>query len=322
MNYLKSLSGLLLFAFLAGCFGSPQTSLPAPTKEGEPVRSSEEYAAIKERNKDRPEVLESSKRRYSGTACEKEDRDHDCKDQCRDIYTNRGDRDDCEDLSVMQIEMLDQLHELLEKPDADDLADEVDPDDFKVYLNVSIAALDKLVGRYSSRKAEEFLIWMIDDERIADIFEDEDDDHETLKALLKNLDSWSNDDDIYKPFIEKIGRDTLMDMAVSNEKIAEWFQDFINEENSNCEKDEVDLECWAVYCKIGEAMDDDYRDDWLDFEEFEDYVEEIIEEWGCLQPADPDGSNCLWNSDGDKGIEDVGDVDDWVKDLCTGAGML
>ena len=318
MNYLKSLSGLLLFAFLAGCFGSSQTPL-YPVKEGDPVRSGEEYDARKERDPNRRDVLADSRKRFSGKACEEEDRDHDCKDQCRDIYTNRGDRDDCEDLSVMQIERLERLHELLEKPDADDLEDDVDSEDFDVYLNVSIAALDKLVGKYSSRKAEEFLIWMIDNERIAEIFEDEDDDHETLEALLKNLDSWSGDDEIYKPFIEKIGRDTLMDMAVSNEEVASWFQDFINEENKDCEEDETDLECWTVYCKIGKAMDDDYRDDWLDFEDFEDYVNDIIEEHGC-EPAEGvelDGTNCLWFSEGDDSKEDVGDVDDWVDDLCT-----
>ena len=327
MNYLKSLSGLLLFAFLAGCFGS-QPPLPDPAKEGEPVRSSKEYEEIKKLDENRRDVLADSRKRFSGKACEEEDRDHDCKDQCRDIYTNRGDRDDCEELSVMQIERLERLYELLEKPDAEDLEDEVEPEDFDVYLNVSIAALDKLVGKYSSRKAEEFLIWMIDNEKIAKVFKDEDKDHGTLEALLKNLDSWSKDDEIYKPFIENLGRDTLMDIAVSNEEVADWFQDFINEENSDCEKDETDLECWTVYCKIGEKMDDDYRGDWLGFKDFKTYVNDIIEEYGCELPEgvnfveyDARPEKCRWpkkDDDNDvKGLEDVRDVDDWVDDLCT-----
>ena len=189
MKYLKSLSGLLLFAFLAGCFGSPVGNNPDPVN-----RSDEEYERKKQEDENRDAKLKDVR---MGRTCENEDRDHDCKEQCGDIYTRRGDRDDCEELSVAFIERLEMLHEQLE--DADDLED-IDPDDFDIYVNLSIAALDKLIGRYSSREAKDFLVWMINEEEIAKVFEDEDDDHETLEALLKRLKSFSGND-IYEPFV-------------------------------------------------------------------------------------------------------------------------
>ena len=302
MSYFKSLSGLLLFAFLAGCFGSPVGNNP-------PVdRSDEEYEQRKLDDEDREETLGIVR---TGRTCDKEDRDHDCKEQCGDIYTRRGDREDCEELSVAFIERLEKLHEQLK--DADDLED-IDPDEFDIYVNLSIAALDKLVGRYSSREAKDFLVWMISEDAIAKVFEDEDDDHETFEALLKRLESFSGSD-IYKPFVEKIdGGDTLMEVAVDsgNEEIIGWFQDFINEKNSACDRDETSLGCWDVYCKIGKVMEDSYRDDLLDVEDFDNYVEDIIEEG---TNGDDTGSGNKWNT---TEIEDVGDVDDWVDDLCGG----
>ena len=53
----------------------------------------------------------------AGRTCEDEDDNrHDCVEQCRDIYSRRSDRDDCEELPIRQIEVLADLHELLEDP--------------------------------------------------------------------------------------------------------------------------------------------------------------------------------------------------------------
>ena len=91
MSYFKSLSGLLLFAFLAGCFGSPVGNNP-------PVdRDNQAYDDKIKGDENREAKLEIVR---TGRICEKEDRDHDCKEQCGDIYTRRGDREDCEELSV------------------------------------------------------------------------------------------------------------------------------------------------------------------------------------------------------------------------------
>ena len=71
------------------------------------------------------------------------------------------DRDDCEELPVEQIDRLADLHETLEDPDDDDL-EEIDLEDFDVYLNVSIEAFEDLVRKYNSREAKSFLYWMVD----------------------------------------------------------------------------------------------------------------------------------------------------------------
>ena len=314
MNYLKSIGSILVFSFLTGCFGPPQ----ANNNPRQVVnRDDAYYDRRRETDPDRRAVLDRTRTKYSGRACEDEDRDHECKEQCRDIYSRRGDRDDCEELPVAQIDRLEKLHDLLEDPDKDDLEDDVDHDDVDVYLNVSIAPLDRHIGRYSSREAKEFLLWMIDNPDIAKVFEKEDDDYEALDTLLKRVEGFSGNDH-HVPFIEKVdGSDRLMEVAIAsgNEEVIEWFQEYIHQHNSDCDDDETSSNCFAVYCKIGDGIDDDSADDWLSFETFEDYINDIIDE---------ETNGTAWSPSskrpgGADPYEDSRDLDeDWVDALCSG----
>jgi len=307
MNYLKSI-GLLLLV-LTGCPPSqpPRVNIP----------KDRDYESRKTNDRDRLNVLTDSKKRHRGKSCEEEDRNHQCREDCRDIYSRRGDRDDCEELPVTQIDELIKLHELLEDPDEDDLNDEVSHDDFDVYLNVSIAPLDRHIKKYNSKDAKIFMKWMIENPDIAKIFEKEDDDYKSLKEILKEIQDFSGDNEIHLPFIENIdGGDELMTLAidVGGEDIIEWFQDYINEEHSDCEDDETSSNCFKVYCKIGKDIGDDSADDWLSFETFEDYINDILEE-------ETNGNNWSPSNKSPSGsdpYEDSGDLDDWVANLCGG----
>ena len=279
------LTGLLFLAMsLTSCFGPGVTTQTTPGDNNNRPRTVDRdpgyYDDRKTRDEDRDRVLRDSRSRYKGKACEDEARGHDCKDQCRDIYTRRGDKEDCEELSVSQVEVLHELHELLEDPDDDALA-EIDDEDFDVYLNISIDPLDKLIGRYSKKEAREFLIWLIESESSANVFEKEDEDFKAFENLLENISGNISGTTIYEPFLAKLdGSDKVMEVAIESgsEEIIEWFMDFINEKNSDCEEDEEDVDCFKMYCKIGDDIDSDYRDDWIGFEQFEDYIDGIIEE--------------------------------------------
>lgn len=305
MNYIKSIAGLLLIAFLTGCFTAPPV-----TDTGITIRDNDEYDQRKKDDEDRDQVISDSRRRLGGNECEDEDRNHDCKDICKDIYNRGDDRDDCEKLTVRQVEALEELHELLEDPDDDDLA-EVDKDDFDLYLNVSIDPFDRLVGKYSSREAKEVMLWVIEDEDVAEIFEDEDDEYKTLEALLKRI-----GDDRDKPFTAKLdGKDRIMEVALdSSEFIVEWFMDFI-QENTACNGnnvDETDKQCFEVYCQIADVMDEDYQYAWLDdFGSFEGYIDDVIEEGTNSSASNP----YVWGPNNE--YEDSGDLDEsWVDALC------
>lgn len=321
MNYVRSTGLIFLFAFLAGCFGPPTGTGDGNDNNprfSDPIER--DYDARRERDREeRTRVIRDSRQRRSGNVCEDEDRGHDCEDICRDIYSRRADREDCEELTVSQIEVLEELHELLENPDDDDLAS-VDSSDLEVYLKISIDPFDKLIGKYSSREAKEVMIWLIENDDITEIVRDEDDDFQALEELFENINSaGSTGDDIYKYFTAKLdGSDKVMEVAVESggEEILDWFTEFINEENSDCSDDETSAKCFTIYCKIGDSMDDEYRDDWLGFENFEEYVDDIIQE-GTNSPSSCGNKSC-WGVDSPDSddYEDIGDIDDWVEDLC------
>ena len=319
MNYLKSISLMLLFAFLAGCFGSPPNTNTLPPID---ERGDDYYRDRKERDKDRDDVIRRSRDRYRGsTTCEEEledDRNHDCKDLCRDIYSSRSDKEDCEELAVAQIERLEELHELLEDPDDDDLAD-VDFEDFDTYLNISTRPFDKLVGRYSSREAEEMLLWIVENDDVAHVIEKEEDDYSTLKKLLDSAHSGgdTNSAKIHEYFTEaEVDGDPLMEYVISqgNDDAMEWFMKFINDEYSACDDETSDTCFNDVYCAIGTDIDNDLSEDWLDFEKFEDYINDVID---CLNDGECSWlNNWVTSENSDDYVEDLGDWDEEWTDLC------
>ena len=305
MNYLKSIGLLLLVSFLTGC------------PPAQPPQLLRDYDERKRNDPDRRNVLTDSRERHRGRTCEQEDRDHQCKEDCRDIYSRRGDREDCEELPVTQIEELIKIHELLEDPDEDDLADDVEDEDFEVYIKISIAPLDRLIGKYNSKDAKVFMKWIIENDNIAKVFQKEDDDYKAFERLLKEIKSFSGDDEIHLPFTSNIdGSDKLMEVAidVGGEEVLEWFHDYINEEHSDCE-DEASSGCFAVYCKIGDGIDNESAEDWVNFETFQDYIDDIIGEEVNGDAWAP-SSKRPGESDPYENSRDLDD--DWVDNLCSG----
>ncbi|MCZ0933387.1 MAG: hypothetical protein OXJ52_09600 [Oligoflexia bacterium] len=298
--------------------------------DGSGVREDEEYDRRKDDDDNRGSVFDRSRSRRSGNICEDEDRDHECKEQCKEMYRRIGDRDDCEELTVAQIGVLFELWEFLKEPDEDDLP-HIDAEDFDVYLNVSISSLDNLVDDWNNRETKEFLYWMINNENIAKIFEKEDNDYKTFTAILKNLNGNFGSSTIYEPFLQKIERDKLMEVAIDsgNEMVIEWFMDYINDENSDCKDEDVSKDCFEVYCKIGKGIDEDFMEQWLDYPVFEDHIDDIIQNGvNATNPgaAGGDATNDINSSgwtfgDDDGEFENFGDIsDDWVTDLCHDLG--
>ncbi len=316
MNCLRVALISLLLVYVGSCFGPPAVE-----------RTENEYEVKKANDENRDEVIKRTARTIRGDTekCEDKNKSHDCYEYCKDMYRSRGDRGDCEELTVAQVEALWDLYELLKNPDAEDLSG-VDKDVFDLYLNVSIRSLDSLIKKYNSRDAKEFLMWLIENEDIAKIFEKEDDDHKSLEALLKKFSGSysSNDHGISEPFLKRLDGDKLIEKAVESELILDWFQEYINNKNSACKSDTETRACFAVYCKIGKGMDDDARDDWLNHDDFEEYIEEIIDEKVNSRQGTGNNRNASgWIHEDAAGsnsneIGDVGDLDDWVDDLCQG----
>ena len=142
MNNLKNRISILGLAFLFGCTGMAPPAYPPDrfSSTGAPpgTRSAEDYSRRIASDRDREETLRN---RRQGKTCENESSSHECVKLCREMYRLEDDREDCEGLTVTDIEKIFKIHELLKNPRLRSLEamgqDELD--DFDAYLNVSIA---------------------------------------------------------------------------------------------------------------------------------------------------------------------------------------
>ena len=195
-------------------------------------------------------------------------------------------------------------------PDDDEL-ESIDLLDLEVYLNVSISAFDKLIGKYSKSEAKEVLLWIVSDEELTELVRDEDDEYAALKELFKEV---AGEDNTHKPFVANIdGNDKLMEVVIEegNEEAVEWFHEYITEEVNGCEgDDEDDISCFTVFCTIGQGIDQDSREDWLGFEDFEEYIEDIVD--SQINAGSQSGQ---WDTND---IQDIDDVTDFYDELCGG----
>ena len=277
--------------------------------------------------KGRDETLNRTAERINEdtTKCRDKNRNHDCYDSCKYMYRSRCDREDCMELKVSKVEALWEVYELLEDPDAEDLAG-VFEDDFKLYLDISINSLDRLIKDYTSLDVAEVLIWLIENEEIARILKNKDDDFDILEQLLTQFNGNynSNTIEISKPLLKRLDYDKLLEEAMGSDFLLKWFQGYIDEKNTDCRNDPETRACFAVYCKIGKRIDRSARDDWLDYVGFEKYIEDIIDEKiNSRQGTGNNRNETGWiHEDAEENssnkIRDLDDVDDWVDDLCRG----
>ncbi len=301
MHYLKiSAIGILLIG-LINC----GDNLPATTTFPDYFKNK------KETDPNRKAVLDRARSKYTGPTCEEEDdRTHECVKQCRILYTNNGDRRDCEeDLTVKQIAVLAELYELLKEPNYKKLEKNITKtEDLEVYLNLSLAGFDGLAEKYKESEAEDVLLWITKNKNIAELFEEEDDDFVILKTLLEKL-AKINTSKIHLPFIQKIdSSEKLMEAASTNENAINWFNKYILEEGDGCADKEISAACFTHFCQIGNGIDDDAIDEWSRHKIFEKYLVNIIDD-------EINKSNWM---DGEH-IDSIQDIkNNWVETLCSG----
>ena len=270
MPAFKRLAAASAAVLFAGIFLGCSAQQPVARGERESRRSDEDYNRKIDEDEDRDRVLRDSRRRRGGRDCSS---DRDCEDICGDIYDRRRDKQDCEKLSQSQVELLLDVFESLEKPTEASLKD-IDLEDFDVLINISIEPLDRIVNRYTRRQAKEVLVWLALDEEAAKVLRKEDKNQDTLEKIFEEINT--EVEDALKTELE--GGDTFMDLVVDgeNEEAAEWIHEFMEEKV--CGDDIESASCLQEYCDIAEDMDSRYAEDMVDFEYFEDYLQDIIDE--------------------------------------------
>ena len=218
-----------------------------------------------------------SRARRNGDACEYERSSHECHDLCRTMYRRAEDREDCEELTADNIEKMADVYDALKRAKLNDLVG-IKADDLDLFLEVSIAGLDHLIRDYKRSDAEDVLVWIAENETIAEVMRDEDSDFETLEELLELVDSFDRGS-VEEPFTRDIDRKTVFEYALSagNIEAVDYFLDYIFQTDTACHKDKkATLACLTVICVIGRAVDDRDRDYFLDSSFFEDFMDDII----------------------------------------------
>ena len=331
MKSLKNTALILSLGFLFNCTGYvppaqqfPSSNYPPnpyqnPYSPNAPPRLDADYNRRIANDRDRDETLSRANRRRGGDTCEDKDDDHECKELCREMYRRQDDREECEELTVNNINRIIEVSDVLRNPSSNSLG-RMDLEDFDLYLNVSIAGFDRLISDYSRGDANEILVWLTESESATEVFMDEDDDFETFEELLELVDNFDSDE-VEKPFTEEIDRRTLFEHAMysGNELAVEWFLDYIFGTDPACNTIASE-ECFTVICKIGEGFEDeDNREDLLSFSEFEDFLEDDILgndiNSGNWEPT-AQRSGAAKYTDAEQ-IEDIQDGD-WVTALCGG----
>ena len=291
---------ILLTGFLLGCFGSTPTSdgnTGGNTLRTAP-KSDDYYERSNRKDADRREEI-NRRKRYSGPKCEG---DEDCEEICKDIYNRRSVREDCIELSAEQVDKLDEIYEAFENPSDDDL-EEIDPEDFELFVEIDLRPLDTLIGKLSSSEAKRVLAWIADDEAIAEVFQEEDDDYDLLKELLDAL-GGTLQDALGKTVADG---DSFMEIIIDNNELAlEWVHNYFAERCEGNDEEKCIFDVW--YCEV---MDDDDAWDSLigGYEEFEEIVDEILDDYTTTTATAPDADPAYHSTDAKWWLQDDDEVE-------------
>ena len=111
-----------------------------------------------------------------------------CEDTCEEIYEKSKSYTDCYDLSIGAVADLDDLFHILIEADEEKL-DDIDSDIFEEYLENGVdgftdKVIEKLVDDDEDAKIENIFNWMMENEAVAKVLNEEDDDNDVLKELL------------------------------------------------------------------------------------------------------------------------------------------
>ena len=252
--------------------------------------------------------MDQARKRYTGPKCEGDSK---CEDYCKDIYNRRSVREDCLELARAQVDKLWDIYEIFENPKDDDLVS-IDPDDFKVFVEIDLRPLDVLIGKFSSSESKRVLAWIAEESDITEVFQDEDDEYRLLEELLREINTNK------KQALSKnlSGGDSFIEIAISENEVAlEWVHNFFNEECESRSDDEVCIfQDW--YCQLD--LKDDQWDELVGSDDFAQIIDDILEDFQVdgATTSDPDPE--WW--DLDEEIEardlDITGEDNELEELC------
>ena len=264
--------------------------------------------------------------RYKGyTLCKDETDGHTCRTYCDNIYKGNK-RTVCKAKATIQVEKLQIINQNFDEPTDDKLTEISYPDssadiqvitalDVGTYISISARPLETHVRGYGSRTSERVLLWIINNEEIANVFLQYTDEEDSIqRTLLQKFGGSGSNTETQLKKNTRSERNPLIETAINYSPAAtKWLTDYIwydsvctagnnNGENENCFK---------LFCKIGKAVDSDVRNDWFgSVETFESYLDDYVILNGINASEEPAGTKLRYaTSDGDFCWLQPGDTD-------------
>ena len=177
----------------------------------------------------------------SGKDCKGNDS---CEEICNDLFTRRSQREDCEKLPRDLVFDFENLIESIEDGDIDDFK----ANTLECLLDIDDRDFSRAVKKLSRTNAKEFLVLIADDEEIARVLHEEDDEFNIFKQLFAKV-SGSDLSNVLEREIDD-GKTFLHIASENNEYAYKWINGYVDEECDNRDSTECPSgENIGAYCK-------------------------------------------------------------------------
>ena len=265
MTYLLLFFGLLFASFSCGKPPEPSPGIPGAQPAPPPIRRATPKTPD-------PVKIADCSRMKRGQTCEQ---DEDCKEICDDVFSSRGDKKKCYEFSE---DLVSGFEELLESTEDGEVED-IDALVLECMLDIDEREFARAVKKMSRREAKDFLAAIANDDDLARVLEEEDDEFLILSQLLYK--AAGNNDLIDQLAADIEDRKSFLYLsAESGEDAWEWLDSYVDD---TCDSASASLcfdgENIGAYCQALLRLRDKPLEDFLSdgdrfAEEYEDEVED------------------------------------------------
>ena len=207
-----------------------------------------------------------------------------CEDVCDDIFSRRRDKQDCYELPET---LVFDFEELLESAEDGDV-DSIDSGVLECLLDIDETEFARAVKKMSRREAKDFLFAVSEDDSLAEVLEDEDDEFNILKQLLNKA---TGSNKLNRQLREEIEDDKgfIWLAGEGSEFVWDWLDNYVGDVCDGSNSGDVcpGGDNIGAYCKVLlEFKDRDLEDFLSDADFFADEFEEEVEDEEYLYEVD------------------------------------
>ena len=204
----------------------------------------------------------------------------DCEEICDDIFRNRRDKEECYEYSEEMVFDFEDLIEATEKGEVEEIED-IGSYVLECMLDIDEREFAKAVSKMSRKEAQDFALLIAENEDLAEVLEEEDDEFNVLKQLINSL---TGRNELEEALSQEVDDDkTLLWLfAEVSESAWNWLDDYVSEECGGRDTEDCPGgENIGAYCNA--LLESGFRaSDWEDFlsdtdlfaEEYESDVED------------------------------------------------